>query len=87
METGHLLDAVNPPEEGGAVNKELLRGKGSRISCSPGDLETVLSFCACGLVGTILENLDRKNFDLEMFAEQICRLLTGEIPLHFTDQA
>lgn len=64
---------------------ELLRGKGARISCSPEDMETVLSFCSCGLVGTMLLNLNRKNLDVEQLAEQMCRLLTGEITFHFTD--
>lgn len=64
---------------------ELLRGKGARISCSPEDMETVLSFCSCGLVGTMLLNLKQKHLDVEQLAEQMCRLLTGEIAFHFTD--
>lgn len=62
---------------------ELLRAKGSSVSCSPEDIETVISFCACGLVGTLLTGLNQKNLDIDRLAEQICRLLTGEISFHF----
>lgn len=65
---------------------ELLRGKGSDISCSTEDIETVLSFCSWGLVGMILMNLKQKNPDVEAMAERMCRLLTGEISFHFADR-
>lgn len=66
--------------------QELLRAKGSSIVCSPEDVETVLSFCSCGLVGIMLTNLKQKNLDIDALADQICRLLTGEITFHFTDR-
>lgn len=66
--------------------QELLRAKGSCISCSPEDVETVLSFCSCGLVGILLTNLKQRNLDVDALADQTCRLLTGEITFHFTDR-
>lgn len=66
--------------------RELFRGKGSSISCAPGDLEAVLSFYACGLVGMMFTDLRRKDPDLDLLSEQMCRLLTGEISCRFTEQ-
>lgn len=65
--------------------QELLRRKGTPVSGSPKDIEAALSFCAYGLVGTILNDLNQKNPDIDALADQICRLLTGEISFHFTD--
>ena len=65
----------------------LHRSKGSRISCSQEDLETVLSFCSCGLVGILLTSLSQKTPDVDALANQMCRLLTGEITFCFTDPA
>ena len=65
----------------------LHRSKGSRIACSQEDLETVLSFCSCGLVGILLTSLSQKTPDVDALANQMCRLLTGEITFCFTDQA
>lgn len=64
----------------------LLQCKGSRLSCSPEDLETVLSFCACGLVGILLTSLNQKRTDVDVLADQMCRLLTGEITFRFADR-
>lgn len=66
--------------------QELLRGKGSGIICSPEDIETVLSFCSCGLVGVMLTSLSQKNLDIDGLANQMCRLMTGEISFRFVDQ-
>ena len=63
--------------------RELFRRKGSRISCAPEDLETVLSFYACGLVGTLFLGLRQKDPDLDLLSGQMCRLLTGEISCRF----
>ena len=65
----------------------LHRSKGSRISCSQEDLETVLSFCSCGLVGILLTSLSQKTPDVDALANRMCRLLTGEITFRFTDPA
>ena len=66
--------------------QELLRGKGSSILCSPEDVETVLSFCSCGFVGMLLTNLKQKNLNVDVLADQMCRLLTGEIKFRFADK-
>ena len=41
----------------------------------------------CGLVGILLTSLSQKTPDVDALANQMCRLLTGEIAFHFTDQA
>ena len=46
----------------------LHRSKGSRVSCSQEDLETVLSFCSCGLVGILLTSLSQKTPDVDALA-------------------
>ena len=66
--------------------QELIRGKGSDVSCSPDDMETVISFYSCGLVGMMLNDLDRKNTDVDTVARQMCRLLMGQISFHFTER-
>lgn len=65
---------------------ELLRGKGPNVSCSTEDIETMLSFCSCGLVGMMLMSLKQKSPDVEAMAERMCRLLTGEISFHIADR-
>lgn len=65
--------------------QELIRGNKLRVFCSPEDVESVISFCSCGLVGMMLTNLKQKNLDVDVLAEQMCRLLTGEIPIRFAD--
>ena len=64
--------------------QELLRGKGAGVS--PEDIETVISFCSFGLVGMMLSALNQKNPDVDALANQLCRLLTGEITFHFADR-
>lgn len=66
--------------------QELLRGKGSGVSGSSEDIETVISFCSFGLVGMMLSALSQKNPDVDALANQLCRLLTGEITFHFADR-
>ena len=66
--------------------QELHREKGPGISGSSEDMETVLSFCSFGLVGMILSTLSQKNPDIDALANQMCRLLTGEITLRITDR-
>lgn len=66
--------------------QELFRGKVSGTPCSPEDIDTVLSFCSCGLVGMMLMNLNQKNVDIDAVAERMCRLLTGEINFHLVDR-
>ena len=63
--------------------RELFRGKGSGISCAPADLEAVLSFYTCGLVGMMFSGLKQKDPDLDLLSGQMCRLLTGEISCRF----
>lgn len=66
--------------------QELLRGRGLDISGSLADLDTVLSFYSYGLVGMMLMSLEQKNPDADELAGQMCRLLTGECSLRFTDR-
>ena len=66
--------------------QELFRGKGAEVSCSPADIDTVLSFYSCGLVGIMLNDLKQKNPDVDALAEQMCRVLTGKISLWFVEQ-
>lgn len=66
--------------------QELPRGKGSGVSGSSEDIETVISFCSFGLVGMMLSALSQKNPDVDALANQLCRLLTGEITFHFADR-
>lgn len=66
--------------------RELLRAKGPGISGSSEDMETVLSFCSFGLVGMILSTLSQKNPDIDALANQMCRLLTGEITFRIVDR-
>lgn len=66
--------------------QELLRGKGSGVYGSSEDIETVISFCSFGLVGMMLSALNQKNPDVDALANQLCRLLTGEITFHFADR-
>ena len=66
--------------------QELLRGTGSGVSGSSEDIETVISFCSFGLVGMMLSVLSQKNPDVDALANQLCRLLTGEITFHFADR-
>ena len=67
--------------------QELLRGRGLDISGSLADLDTALSFYSCGLVGMMLMSLEQKNPDADELAGQMCRLLTGESSLRFTNRA
>ena len=67
--------------------QELLRGRSPDLSGSLADLDTVLSFYSCGLVGMLLMSLEQKNPDVDALAGQMCRLLTGENTLRFTDRA
>ena len=67
--------------------QELLRGKGAGVYGSPEDIETVISFCSFGRVGMMLSALNQKNPDVDALANQLCRLLTGEITFHFADRA
>ena len=66
--------------------QELLRGKGAGVYGSSEDIETVISFCSFGLVGMMLSALNQKNPDVDALANQLCRLLTGEITFHFADR-
>lgn len=64
---------------------ELLRGKGTGVSCSAGDIDIALSFYSYGLVGMMFATLEQKNPDVNALAEQMCRLMTGEISFRFDD--
>ena len=58
----------------------MLRAKatGSGCSVSAADLEAAIDFCSYGLVGMMLEHLGRAK-DADLWADQLFRLLTGEI--------
>lgn len=58
----------------------MLRAKatGSGRSVSAADLEAAIDFCSYGLVGMMLEHLGRAK-DADLWADQLFRLLTGEI--------
>lgn len=66
--------------------QELLRGRSPGVSGSLADLDTVLSFYSCGLVGMMLISLEQKNPNVDELAGQMCRLLTGESSLRFSDR-
>lgn len=53
--------------------QELLRSKGARNNLSYEDTEIALSFCACGIVGLLLEYGGKKNVDREKLACQMRR--------------
>ena len=65
--------------------QEILRMKAPSATVSAGDIETILCFYSCGLVGTVLANLNRKNLDVDTLSDQICRLLTGDLGIRFND--
>ena len=58
----------------------MLRAKatGSSRSVSAADLEAAIDFCSYGLVGMMLQHLGRAK-DADLWADQLFRLLTGEI--------
>lgn len=65
--------------------QEILREKAPNLTISPADADTVLCFYSFGIVGMILADINRKNPDVDVLAEQMCRLLTGEIFFHLTE--
>ena len=58
--------------------EKVLRGKAAGLTVKPSDLEAAIDFYSYGLVGMLVENLDKK-IDADVVADQFCRLLTGEI--------
>ncbi len=63
--------------------QELLRSKGDGRRLPYEDMEIALTFCACGIVGLLLEYGGKKNVDREKLACQMQRLLfdrTGQPP-------
>ena len=51
----------------------------------PADVEAALCFYACGMVGMMLAGLENKHLDEELLADQMLRLLSGEISLRPAD--
>ena len=65
--------------------EELMRDKKSSVVCCQQDIATALTFCSWGLVGAMLTSLRQRDADRDKLAEQMCRLLTGEISFRFAD--
>lgn len=55
--------------------QELIRNRGPELTLPYEDVEVALSFCACGIVGLLLEYGGKKNVDREKLARQMRRLL------------
>ena len=55
--------------------QELIRSRRPDLSLSYEDMDVALSFCACGIVGLLLEYGGRKIVDRERLARQMHRLL------------
>ena len=58
--------------------EKVLRAKAAGLTVRPGDVEAAIDFCSYGLVGMMLENL-QKEIDADAMAAQLCRILSGEI--------
>ncbi len=63
--------------------QEVLRKKAPQITLSPADAEAILCFYSNGVVGMMLDGLNQKNPDIELLAEQMYKVLTGEILFRF----
>ena len=64
--------------------EEMLRQKAPDLALSPADAETILCFYSWGMIGLILASLQQKNPDIDAISQQLYRLLTEQIPFHFT---
>lgn len=58
--------------------EKVLRAKARGLPIRPGDLEAAINFYSYGLVGMLMEDL-MKEVDVDALADQLCRLLTGDI--------
>ncbi|WP_295586616.1 TetR family transcriptional regulator [uncultured Oscillibacter sp.] len=65
----------------GTYLREMLLIKVPEINLSSGDVEAALCFYSCGLVGMMLSGLENRHLDVDVLADQMLRLLTGEISL------
>lgn len=59
--------------------QELIRNKRPELALPYEDLEVALSFCACGIVGLLLEYGGKKNVDRARLAQQMHRLLFSRL--------
>ena len=58
---------------------ELLRRRFPRARLPAADAAALLDFCACGVLGLLLGRSGREDTDPEVLADQLCRLLSGEL--------
>ena len=65
--------------------REMLLVKAPGFTLPPADVEAALCFYACGMVGMMLAGLENKHLDEELLADQMLRLLSGEISLRPAD--
>ena len=59
--------------------EKVLRARARGLSIRPGDLEAAINFYSYGLVGMLMDELMKKEVDVDALADQLCRLLTGDI--------
>ena len=65
--------------------REMLLVKAPDFTLPPADVEAALCFYAWGMVGMMLTGLENKHLDEDLLADQMLRLLSGEISLHPAD--
>lgn len=63
---------------------KMLQAHGSHLLLTPGDADTILCFYSSGMVGLMLTELNQKQPDLDTLAEQLYRLLTGQLSVRFS---
>lgn len=63
--------------------KNSLVHNSSELKLAPVDVDYILHFYSCGLVGLMLQDLKQKNPDIEVIKNKIYRILNGELHLTF----
>ena len=58
---------------------ELARNRVPDIELSVDDLEVMLTFYACGMVGVLLQYVDKPNLNEEKLVLQMERIITGKM--------
>lgn len=59
--------------------KKIVRGRSPMLEISYDDLEVMLRFYAFGMVGVLLEYVDKPNYNEEKLIRQMERIITGEM--------
>lgn len=67
--------------------ENLVRERASEVTVTPADVDSVLCFYSWGMVGMMLTDMERKNPDVELLADQIYKLLTGKTALRLEEDA